>query len=402
MLKVEELQPVDVTLAQEEILKHSGEGWLDLSPEAQHQLIASYQQGRIAEAALKDVKDRALFRKLSAMKSQGRDHAALIVDSCFGLVWSKLRAKAVARMGESWTNRSSDDLKAEVNAFILEKASGFNPEVNSSFKAYLSSQVSALVGSVLKGVGRSGSMPDAWERVLRMVAAILQDGRAKGLEVSREEVVASLEIGFKKWAEDKMTLEELELGEAARIEVQRKKLSKSGMLSALKDIDSLIILASGEVRLDATLGSESSGTFADVYAGTVDVEGQVFGEDPEAALRRVYKVALGDQSGDLHTLMAAYHGLLGQVEGFATLDPDSLMAEGSARKAWSLNSLSDRSGFERVEVRNVLKDRARARLAAPHAQFAHLAFEVDLQFEVESKDILSEVRAMPREMFADF
>ena len=180
---------VDVTLAQEEILKHSGEGWLDLSPEAQHQLIASYQQGRIAEAALKDVKDRVLFRKLSAMRSQGRDHATLIVDSCFGLVWSKLRLKAVARMGESWTNQSSDDLKAEVNAFILEKAAGFNPEVNSSFKAYLSSQVGALVGAVLKGVGRSGSMPDAWERVLRMVAAILQEGRAKGVEVSREEVV---------------------------------------------------------------------------------------------------------------------------------------------------------------------------------------------------------------------
>lgn len=403
MTNLIDLAPVDVSLAQEEIKGRTDGSWLRLSPLAQNQLIASYQQGRIAEAQLKDVKDRALFKKLSAMRSQGRDHAGLLVDSCFGLVWGKLRSEAVMRMGENWANQSSDDLKAEAHAFILEKAAGYNPEVNSSFNAYLASQVTYLVSETFKDAGRSGTMSDSWKRTLRQVVAILKEGRELGREVSRDELIKTLEARAHVWAERDLDLASSELSEEERAELRRKKLSKQGTLSALKDIDHLIALAAGEVRLDASLGTDSSTTYAEMHAGTVDVESQVLGDsDPEAALKRVYQVALGDQSGDLHSLMVAYHGLLGAVEGEAAVTTKDEEGDLKRNQAWTLNRISAHSGIERVQVRNVLKDRARARLASPHAQFAHLAFEVEVQFEVEVKDTLSEVRAMPRELFADF
>lgn len=389
-----------ISASEEATYESAGQGRIWLTPEEQAELIVSYQLGRELEKDLQSCKDRALWRELNSSVSRGRESAQRLIEATMGIVWSRLWPEALNRMGEKQAKDKKDDLRSDASAYILSKAVLYDPDINSSFNAYLSNGMDGFISDVLRGHGRTGTIGAAADRVLRMVGAAIKEAAKEGREISRGEIELELERRTQEWALEKLTFEELELDEEGRKEACKRRLSKSGMTSAIKDIDLLIPLAKGDMSFDRKISEEGAVTFGDLIPSPTHVEDAAFKASSETRLDTLYKIALGDQAEDLSDMLVAYMGQLGSVEGAGVVGDDDFDPSRKP-KAWTLTRLSERLEMPRIEVRNLLGDRAKARLAAPHAQFAALALEVDMQFETEAQGTLEKVRSWPRDIFAE-
>lgn len=353
--------------------------------ELQNRLVASHKLGTALEASWGDLDlegRRAHWREREVRKR----HTQSLVESCLGLVLGKLLAEARRRMGEDWTRENASDLRSEAAGYVLECAGRFDVNVTGSFAAYTATNAANFVNGVLRGSSRAGAVPQGWERMLRMVGGIRAEHADR--ELSRTELVTMLQARCWSWAEDHLPANERELTGEARIEAIERKMSKQGMSSALKDIDKILGVSRGDIRLDATVGDGGT-TVADLV-DLVDrggVEAEVFTASAEDALDGLYAVALGDAADAMRARMADSYGLLAALEGDGAreLEDDDDEVEGV-----------------RTKMGKAEKARARARLSAPHAQFAHLAPELDVVFEEPETSVVAFVRSLDRLSFADY
>jgi hypothetical protein len=349
----------------------------------QNLLVASHRASSALEARWEglDLEER---RRLWREREVRRRHTQALVESCLGLALGKLLVESRKRMGEDWVRENATDLRSEAAEFVLSCAARFDVTITGSFAAFVASNSSNFVSGVLRASGRAGAVPQGWERVLRMVGGI--QAEHKDRKLSRTELVGMLESRCRTWAEEHLGASERELTGEAREAALERKMSKQGMTSALKDIDKILAVVRGDVRLDATVGDGS--TCVGEIVGMVDrdgVEGEVFTQGAEEALDRLYAVALGDSADEMRARMADSYGLLAALEGEGAREFEDADAEGAGTKMGKAE-----------------KARARARLLAPHAQFAHLAPALEVVFEEPSGSVLAFARSLDRMSFADF
>lgn len=385
---------VDLTCARIEVQERLSGDRKYFSEEAQLELVASYQLSTKLVRALKAGEIKESFAVKSLIR-EGQDSGWHLVESCRGLVASKIK-EATKDRGTAFSDYRVE-LKAETDVFILETAVNFDKEKNSSFGAFLNISIKGFISVNVRKSVHTGEMSQAWERVIRKIRAITTAASAEHRVASKKEILSKVDEGFDEWAENHLDENEQLLKGDEREEAKKRRLSKQGMPGARKEIDRLIILAEGEESLDQFTAEGL--TIGDRVIASENVESSVMDVNSEWMLERVYAVALGDKATEYKGLLNGYHGLLGVVEGDASAPEEE---EGTERKRpWSLTRISSHTGAERTNVRNMLKDNAQSRLSAPHAQFAHLAPGLLLQVEEEPSDAFSQVRALPREMFAE-
>lgn len=393
MLDLTELVPADVSFIDEQLELQKNKEIDFLSPKCHEELILSYKTSIKAKEALKETSDRQTILYLNKLVTLGQKHAEELVNSCFGLFWGKFNDEAKRRLGENWhRNGVDEEIKSEIKANILSQALVYDSSLGVAFTAFLSARKGrdALVSTTLRSYrARGRKMPQGWDRVVVMVSAIKNDFAEKGKVASKDDIVQSLEIKFDEWAQERLTSEELTYSKNEIVKIKETKLSKAGMTGAIKKIDEILELSLTETSLNLT--KSEAGIELENFIITPETFNQT---ESDLALERLYKVALGDKAENLNGFMVAYHDLLGEVEGEAVLGENV-----TGKENWTLAKLSEETGLQRVEVRNVLKNQAQARLSAPHAQFAFLSNNITI--EKEENSTFAKIRMIPKEMFAD-
>ena len=278
--------------------------------------------------------------------------------------WSaQLAADAVRGI----THLDRNEALGEARLWLIEQLKEFRPsDDGGTVGAFIRSRQSWFRSDTRRGTG--GRVRTHGEfTVIGAVGRVREDFlRSRHREPSgdelREAATALLRDQARTKILDKADGSGLRLREDELAEAVRRRLSKDGVLAALDDIDEVRREALPDLALQTFDNDEDDAPHWGVPVPSVpgpDIERN----DPERDFERLLQVALGD-----HQWARTAFGLrAGETPSGADSEPGAL----------TLRELAAQASRSVKELRDVLAQ-ARARVAAPHAHFAHLA---DLRVE---------------------
>lgn len=332
----------------------SGLHYPKLSAPAQDSLAASRQWVVRAQQALDagEVRGPSRARVEREIAARSRDLEYLL-GAVFRLMRTIVIERVQTRLGTTWSDEVLPDMMGEAYSIAINAADAYDPQRCSSFPTYLAARLRAEILNAVDPMVVAGSAPPSWHRVARIAAAREKDLQA---ELGRTPTAAEITEGTwrecRRWAEEKLSGDEAKLRGRKRAAAIEAKLVKQGMSAAMNDLDKVRAALGttssldGHVRVDDADGESQLGAF---LAADVDVAGDVLDMLDRDRVAVIVRRALASLPPELAANMAD------RLTGAA--------GDGRDEAAVAIRSL-------------------RARVAAPHAQFAALAEDIELDEEV--------------------
>lgn len=342
--------------------------------------VACYQEGRKAAAAIAAADGVATPAQRFATQT-GTDAAGELIVGLLGLAMDKIRQEAVLRRETGWFERNIDDLRGDAIEWLLQTLEAFNAG-EGTVTGYIATRSSWLASDLLYAYSQdAGKLEYSWYKIRSAsIPAASRLRETLGRTPSNAELADTLLDEARAELAQRYVDRFPELGTNAD-ELARRvhdRLSRDGIYAAVRQLDAILELGAADVRFDAVVGngddvtSVGALTPANFNVEEAAINGAT-GRDP---LDDLYAVALGDAQWARSSLAGRF-GALDAVEGTASLPGIKRGGDDADRRQLTIPRLAELTGHDKVEVRKVL-NAAGPRLAAPHAQFAHL---VDVSFD---------------------
>ena len=336
--------------------------------------VTRYQAGRAAAYAITEAGGVVTSAQRFELQT-GSDAAAELVAGLIGLPMEKIRHESVLRREPGWFARNVDDLRGDAIEWLLNSLEKFKIG-EGTVTAYISSRTSWLASDLLFEYSQDGGKLDySWYKIRSAsatCAARLREANGRTpsnteladalLEDARSELSLRYVERFPELAKDNDEL-------ARRVQ---DRLSRDGILAAVRQLDAILELGASDVRLDAIAGEDGESTIGELTSSNFNVESAVLsGTTGSNMLEDLYAVALGDSQWARASLAGRF-GVLDDVEGTASLPGIRSGGIDADRRNLTIPRLSELTGRDKTDIRKVLNV-AGVRLGSPHAQFAHLA-----------------------------
>jgi DNA-directed RNA polymerase sigma subunit (sigma70/sigma32) len=334
-----------------------------LSAEAQAELVAVYQHGRrVARALDAQLVPAELTGAAQRVVARANTAAEQMVGSVFRLVRQLVWERASRRFGDRGAVEILPDLLADAYVSTLAAAGEFDPSRGTKFSSWVVQVLDREIPKHLNRAWRMNTVPRSWDILSKIAPHVLEElGRELGREPSNEEFAERLEARCRAWARERLTAEERSLPEEAQEQAISARLTRQGIGRVLREeIPALRQALQSEACLDAPVGDDSA-TLLDTVAHP---DGSA--EDEAADAADILAAGLGACSAEEQEMVLACFGL-------GTGD------ESNARQ------VGVRYGRSEAEVRGLVR-LVKARLAAPHAQFAFYAGLTASQLSVVDDD----------------
>lgn len=288
-------------------------------------LARSWQEARRCAALLAggDL-DEAEVLVAQAQVAAGRRHLEVLIGGQFRLLRNLVNTYVARRFGSARSEELVEELLGAAYVAAVDAAGTWDPG-RGSLPAWVAFRVKAALPTTADRWGRAGSMPGGWSVALALVASAVA-------ELGAGAALADIEARA------------LELRDAQRSDRGGDLDGEDRVRAAIVgNCARMVDVARGTVALDAPVGDDDAGV---AYGETLVAAPAVTDRwDP------VLAVAFGD--ADPAVVAVAVDYLFDR--------PDA-----------SWDSVAAGTGVEGLEARRLAR-RGRARLGAPHAQFAHLA-----------------------------
>lgn len=281
----------------------------------------------------------------------GRHAMEHLCASCWRLAWVIVREQAEERFGRDRASEALPDLMAEANMALVDAVRTFDPSITPGFGTYAARKVRDHTRAVLSRGGYI-KMASSWSRLKRIAVARLPElTQELGRKPSKEELQESLLQICLEWADKRLEPDQRDLPEPQKQALRLAKLRKQGMLSALRDIDDVLIASQGISSLDAPVGEDGSSTLGEMVTdGTHDHAYEAVQQDE---LRTLVQRALSELSERERLIMMYRYGY---VDG----------------ESWTYDRISVEFGVTSERIRQI--ERAViAKMQSPHGQFAYLS-----------------------------
>jgi RNA polymerase sigma factor (sigma-70 family) len=186
--------------------------------------------------------------------------------SCWRLAWVIVREQAEERFGRDRSSEMLPDLMSEANMALVEAVRTFDSSITPNFATYAARKVRDHTRAVLSRESYI-KMAASWNRLKRIaVARIPEMSQELGRRPTKEELQQSLLEICLEWADRRLTPEQQELPEPQKRDLRLAKLRKQGMLSALRDLDDVLIASQGVSSLDAPVGEDGASTLGEIIS----------------------------------------------------------------------------------------------------------------------------------------
>jgi hypothetical protein len=322
--------------------------WPALSPAAQDELAASHRWCLEAKAAIEAGSVRGTGKgRVEAEIARRGQHLDYLIGSVFRLVRKVVDDKMKQhRLADSLR----DDLLTEAYALAIYRAGTYDASFPGYFGGYISNRLRDELGSVIRRLRVSGTAPESWHRVASI---------ARGVEVELKntlerdptdaEFAAAVESHCESWALAKLSASDKRLPLPEQRRLARKKLVKQGIARGIADLAEIRPRMGPESSLNVSAGNDADETVTrlDLLSEDSGADGLALDELDAARVLRV----LGHALADLDPELAAK--VIDRLDGVET--------DGRSVAAIALRTI-------------------RARVAAPHTQWAALAPSVTAQF----------------------
>jgi hypothetical protein len=335
----------------------AGDRWPVLSDAALVELVALYQQGMTARSLSGGT--AAQRRRRHSQIQAGEWAAEALCGSMFRL------AQRICVEQSAGRRRDLDDLNSVAMTAVLDAARNFDPARHSSgFSPWAAGWVRKVVAN--QAAGSDTSLPSSWRKVGRTAWGVRRDfEQAHGRAPSGDELVAATRAVVVARTEAAARSRDPSLTDDQLAAAVHRTLSKYGLNAALDRLGVVMAAVQTGVSLQTPAGSDDGASqFGDLLPDRhADVEAAAcLGEDNERSVAVVRAVVGTDTTLQAPTL------------AYLNLDPQDL--GGGDVAGVTLRSVADAYDIDQALLRSAVRH-ARSRIGAPHAHFAHLAFEAD-------------------------
>lgn len=322
-----------------------------LSAEAQNELASSYQWALGARAAVSAGQGRGAGRgRLEAEITRREAHLDHLIGSVFRLIRTVVDDKVTQF---NLPRTLHEDLLTEAYTIAIERTRTYDPTHKGSYAGFIGNRLRNELGKVIRQLRVTGAATDSWHRVAAIVHRGERELRLRlGRAASDDELTAYVQEHCEAWARERFTPAQQALPVEEQQRLIRQKLVKQGMARGIGDVREIRARMGTEVSLDAPVGGDGDDviTRQDLLSDGVSAD-----LTPLAAL---------DAGRVMRIISDALAGLDGEVA------------------AKVLERLATGQGDGRSSASATLRQ-LRARLAAPHTQWAALGSRVEHQFEPE-------------------
>lgn len=194
-----------------------------------------------------------------------------LMGSTIRLVILIVRENAERRLGSQRALAATPDLVGECMIALTKAVYDFDPTRGPSFATYAARVVRDTVRMTLSNestlLAGQIRVPAAWQRVRRIAAVRIPELTTElGRVPTDAEVYDALYQACLEWAAKHLTPDEQNLSPAARQEAMVAKLTKQGMLGALRHLDDVLNAGRPMDSLDMTVGDDTSSSLGDHVA----------------------------------------------------------------------------------------------------------------------------------------
>lgn len=346
-----------------------------LSPTAQSQLAASYQRShRLSAAVASGLLTRVQARRAQRDVRSADRHLEYLLGSVFRLVREVVWKDAKRRLGSEWATAQLPELVAEATVVAVEAAASFDPVRDPLFSNHVASQVKRRVAELLEQDPYGVTVPRAWRRLGRIAQGVLPEVLSElGRSPSMDELRDILEQRCYRWAFQHLSGAEQTLPVDVRHELMRQRLSRTGMLSALRELPRVLASTESTLSLDASVGDDSDG----VPLGELVDGGRLDRSYDRTAEQAAFATAVEVVCGGV--------GTQGREMLFERLG----LTDGNA---WTYKRIGENHGVIASDVARLVRI-SKARASAPHAQFVHLGGLSGVSFTVAPTKITTVAEA---------
>jgi hypothetical protein len=320
-------------------------------------------------------------------------HVELVVDVVVAMLMKRFDRGRNNQRG--WIQSSRDEIIADARVWAFDQVNQFRPG-KGSVLAFCATRLDWAVGQLLLNHAQGSGSMDRRSYQVRSAAwaarATLTE--AGHLSPSMDELKAA-------------TLEQLinEVCSKSKTSANRAQalssLRKDGRIAALDRLPHLLSLGDSDACLQQPI-DDNGGTIADTLSTSAAAEDVALAGDSDASLSSLFRVAIGDNDWAA-PMLAARFGALTSVEGFGALNHENSFDESNdltGNRSISIPRLAEATGRDKNVIRSILRC-APSRLAAPHAQWSHLASDLYSPKSVKVETTISALESIDRSSFID-
>lgn len=312
--------------------------------ERQAVLAGAYQRGREAAVLLAAGGVRGVrLREARAAVAAGDVACAELLESLNGLLIVVTQECLNKRLGEAGALREHADALSEARVVALGAIAKFSFGLGVAVYTFVAWEVRTHLKSLDFGAG-GGCRPRGWQKVEKVASAMA----ASGVPVTKDSVMAH----FVSSTAERIMEKSPELSESAVESLARTRLSKQSITSAIGELSQVVLFSGGCESLDSKFGADGESLY-----DTLGDPSLVAGGTTPATLVR-----------DLLSTLSAE-----DVDGVLAVTGERVPNDAA-------RSFSARHGVTLCDARAELRS-GRARLIAPHAQFAALWSALGSQFD---------------------
>lgn len=240
-------------------------GFRPLDPGGQAERLRVYRAGAQASAALaRGDGSAAAQRDWQQLVRRGQWAQTELVGSMYRLVLIIARELAAERYGREKALDMLPDLVSEANVAVVEAITTFDEERCPTFSIYAGRVIRDKVRMSLQKSASVGVAP-SWLRLKRIYTVLRPEVEMRlGRTPTAPDMQAALRVVCMKWAADRLTAEQQQLGEAARIDLMEQKLKKQGMLGAIDRLAEVLAATQQVSSLDAPVGDDMGTSLGDL------------------------------------------------------------------------------------------------------------------------------------------
>ena len=243
--------------------QRSAQRFPPLTSDAQLEYVAMYQTLIMQIDALNKTGKAKSLAKAKELEKQANRILEHVCASCWKLSYLIVCELSEKRFGKERSYEMLPDLLAEANIAIVQAVHYFDKQQIPKFHTYAGNMVRNHIRAVLGKEGYLRLAP-GWNRVKRMAATHGPELASKlGRQWSVDELRDLLEVECLKWSHDQQTDAQKLLPGPKRRKLAETKLRKQGMLSALLDLEDILLIAQPFVKPDAPLGVDASADAGD-------------------------------------------------------------------------------------------------------------------------------------------
>lgn len=331
-----------------------------LSAQAQDELFTRIMEGRRADEELSSrrfgPREMAEYRRLRQKVREGEEAVEYLVGSNLRLVLVIAGDLASGRLGDRAFSQMPDIVQ-EGNVGLMEAVKAYDPSRGVPFHTYAARKIRERVRDSLN-TDQEIRVPASWKRVARIAAGVASRLHSElGREPTIDEIRDEATVYCMEWAYKRIRPEHAHDPE----EGARAVLKKAGILAALRDLEQVLQITGGSLRLDAPVGDDGTTTAIDLMVLDAD-EGGAFDSAELSELREALMLALEGLKDREREIILLRYGFVDE-------------------ERWTYARLGEKFGVTAERIRQI-EQKVLNRLTSPTAQYVHLSAFLDTQIEV--------------------